>query len=236
MKTLGIIPARGGSKRVPGKNIRFLSGKPLIAYTIATAIKSEFIDRVIVSTDDIEIADISAALGAETPFLRPKELALGTTPDQPVLMHTLSWLKENDNWYPDLVFVLRPTSPFKTEKTIKQVYDTLIETNADLVRTVEKCEGIFHPYWAYKHDSNGFAKSFIDGIKIKDYYQSQLLPPAYRINGVVDAMKTDTVFFENYFDDAKMAIVEISSEQSTDIDTEMDFKFAEFMMKTISGA
>jgi len=231
MKTLGIIPARGGSKRVPGKNIRLLYDKPLIAYTIETSLLSECIDRVVVSTDDAQIAEVGLQYGAEVPFIRPKELAEDSTPDQPVLQHALSWLKKNENWYPEVVFILRPTTPFKTEAIIKEVFMMIESTQADLVRTVSISKGVFHPFWAFKIAPNGFAKPFIDGIKITDYYQAQLLPPAYRLNGVVDAMRAEVVFYPDYFDAATMAMVEIPAANSLDIDTELDFQFCKFLMQ-----
>ena len=121
MNVLGIIPARGGSKRVPRKNIKQLNGKPLLYYTIREAKKSKNIDRIIVTTDDREIADIALKFGAEVPFIRPCELAEDDTSDQPVFQHALQKLYEMDGYKPEIVLNLRPTSPFKTPEIIDQV-------------------------------------------------------------------------------------------------------------------
>ena len=120
-KTLGIIPARIGSSEVKKKNIRLLNGKPLIYYTICAAINSE-LDRVIVSTDSIEIASIAKSLGAEVPFLRPKFLSSNTSKAIDVINHTLNWLKIENNWAPDLIGYLQPTSPMRTKNHIYIIY------------------------------------------------------------------------------------------------------------------
>ncbi len=133
-------PARGGSKRVKRKNIRPLAEKPLIAYTIQSAIKSKKINRLIVSTDDPEIAKVAEEYGAEVPFLRPASLAQDDTPDQPVFQHALESLKEHDGYEPDIVVHLRPTTPLKTPQTIDKVIEKMRETKADIVRTMTPVE------------------------------------------------------------------------------------------------
>src|SRR3989344_749868 len=112
-RILALIPARGGSKGVPGKNIRLLAGAPLIAHSIRAAQESNYIDRVIVSTDDEKIAEVARIYGAEVPFLRPKEFAQDLTPDYPVFEHCLQWLAANENYRPDIVVHLRPTGPLR---------------------------------------------------------------------------------------------------------------------------
>ncbi len=230
MEVLGIIPARGGSKRVPGKNIRPLAGKPLIAYTIEVALKSNSINRLIVSTDDMEIAEIAKQHGAEVPFLRPSELAGDTTPDQPVFLHALRWLKEHENYEPDAVLNLRPTTPFKTPDLINEVVQTMVDTQAEIVRTMRLVNGVHHPYWMYRLSDDKHAVPFMDDIKISDFYQRQLLPPVYRINGVVDAMKTNVIYDGNILDNTNMRAVVISEKESIDIDTEFDFKMCEYVI------
>lgn len=232
MKTLGIIPARGSSKRVPKKNIRLLAGKPLIAYTIEAALQSTHIERLIVSTDDKEIAEISKKYGAEVPFLRPAYLAEDTTPDQPVFQHALEWLKEHDNYEPEIILNLRPTTPFKTPKIINRVIQTMIDTQTDIVRTMTPVEGVHHPYWMYRLSEDGRAVPFVEDIKISKYYQSQLLPPVYRINGVIDAMKILVVQEGNILDDRNMVGVIISDLEAMDIDTEFDFLMCEFIVNS----
>jgi N-acylneuraminate cytidylyltransferase/CMP-N,N'-diacetyllegionaminic acid synthase len=232
MEVLGIIPARGGSKRVPGKNIRPLAGKPLIAYTIEASLSAGSINRLIVSTDDNEIANISKQHGAEVPFLRPSELADDATPDQPVFVHTLQWLKDNDNYEPDAIVHLRPTTPLKSPQTIDNVVQKMIDTNADVVRTMTLVEGVHHPYWMYSISDEGRAVPFVKDIEVSKYYQRQLLPEVYRINGVVDAIKTHVVLEGNVLDSQNMAVVTVSGPEAIDIDTESDFMMCEYLLKS----
>jgi len=113
LEVLALIPARGGSKSIPRKNIKPLAGFPLIAYSIAAGIAAETVTRVIVSTEDEQIAKIAKSYGAEVPFLRPAEFALDNTPDLPVFEHALKWLQENEQYEPNIIVQLRPTSPFR---------------------------------------------------------------------------------------------------------------------------
>jgi len=230
MKVLGLIPARGGSKRVPKKNIRLLNGKPLITYTIEAAQKSIKLDRIIVTTDSLEIANICKKAGAEVPFIRPAEFAKGNTPDKPVLIHAIKWLKENENYYPDIIVILRPTTPFKTPEIIDKVITMLKQTGADSVRTMTKVEGVLHPYWMYKKYDSNRAIPFCSEISIDEYYQSQLLPIVFRINGVVDAIKTDVILNHIFLYGEDMRFFEISEGFSIDIDTEIDLQLCEIIM------
>lgn len=227
MRVLGIIPARGGSKRVPGKNIRLLAGKPLIAYTIEASLKSSLINRLMVSTDDIEIKKVAENYGAETPYLRPAELSQDDTPDQPVFVHALEWLKEKEDYQPDIVVCLRPTTPFKTGEIIDRVIRKMIDTNADIVRTMTRVDGVHHPYWMYRITENDKVIPFDDNIDISRYYRSQLLPPVYRINGVVDAYRRDVIYSGNILSHVNMKSIIISDVESIDIDTEYDFMICE---------
>ena len=136
-EVLALIPARGGSKSIPRKNIRPFAGYPLIAYSIAAGLAAETVTRVIVSTDDEEIAAVSRQYGAEIPFLRPAEFSQDQTPDLPVFQHALHWLAENEGYQPEIVVQLRPTSPFRRVLHIDQaVYQLLEHPDADAVRTV----------------------------------------------------------------------------------------------------
>ncbi|MBI2055590.1 MAG: acylneuraminate cytidylyltransferase family protein, partial [Candidatus Sungbacteria bacterium] len=120
MKILGIIPARGGSKSIPRKNIKELGGKPLIAWTIEAAKKSGVFDRIILTTDDSEIAEVGREWGVEVPFMRPNELAEDHTPTLPVIQHTLAWLEDNESYEPDAVMILQPTTPFRQPHHIQE--------------------------------------------------------------------------------------------------------------------
>ncbi len=229
-KVLAVIPARGGSSRVKNKNIKDLNGQPLIAHTFNAALQARGIDRIIVSTDDQKIIDISKEYGIETPFVRPGELAEDSTPDQPVLRHALEELKLIDNYNPDIILNLRPTSPFKTGKMIDLVISEITSSNVDIVRTMTQCEGVHHPYWMYKLDKSMLAAQFSDDIDINKYYQSQLLPKVYRINGVVDAYTASKVMNSSILTGDIKGVV-IDERESMDIDTEFDFELSEMMMR-----
>lgn len=230
MKVLGIIPARCGSKRVIDKNIKLLNGRPLIEYTIDAAKQSRRLDRFIVSTDCNKIADVCKKAGAELPFLRPSEIADDVAADKAYILHALDFLKKNENYRPDAVMILRPTSPFKTAKIIDEVIELLENTKADSVRTMTISEGVFHPYWMYKKGDNNKAISFSEEASSGKYYQSQLLPEVFRLNGVVDIIMVETIESAEYLYGSDMRILEVEEEFAIDIDTEMDFKIAEMLM------
>lgn len=230
MNVLGIIPARGGSKRVPRKNIKPLGGVPLIGYTIKAAQFSNLLTDFIVSTDDEEIAAVAKELGAKVPFIRPEELAGDAVGDRPVLIHALNWYTENTGKQIDAICLLRPTSPFRTSALIDAGIELLQTTNADAVRSMTKVEGVHHPYWMFKED-NGLATGVVDGISIDKYYQSQLLPPVYRLNGCVDLIRTETLLYlEGPLYGKSMKILETPEKEALDIDTHEDFEYCEWLI------
>ena len=141
---VGIIPARGGSKGVPKKNIRPIMGKPLIAYTIEVALESQLLGKVIVSSDDEEIMVVSRQYGAEVPFTRPAELALDTTPMVPVLQHAVRFLEDRDNIRFDYILLLQPTNPVRQVEDINSALGKLVETGADSVISVCQVDN-YHP-------------------------------------------------------------------------------------------
>lgn len=231
MKNIALIPARASSKTVAKKNIKLLNGLPLIAYTIKTALKNPRIKKVIVSTEDHEIAEIAKNYGADVPFLRPAELAQDNTPDRPVILHTLHWLKANEQFEPDLLIYLRPTSPFKTNLIIDECLNK-IENEKQLtsLRTVNVAEGTHHPYWMFRNENNTL-KPFIDNIEISKYYRRQLLPICYKLNGVVDILKPGIVANNENMYGSSVGFIEINQLNAADIDDELDFTFAEFLIK-----
>ena len=147
MKIVAIIPARGGSKSIPSKNTRDFCGKPLITWTIETAKNCPLIDRVIVSTDNKEIADIAKKYGAEVPFLRPAELSIDTIGIEPVLKHTYEWLKENEGYEADGIIMILPTSPARTPNHLTEAIEIFKRTLADSVVTVNETPANHTPYW-----------------------------------------------------------------------------------------
>nr|NQU91017.1 acylneuraminate cytidylyltransferase family protein [Bacteroidota bacterium] len=230
-KTIALIPARGGSKKIHKKNIKLLHGIPLIAHTIKVALSHPGIERVIVSTDDREIVEISREYGAEVPFLRPTSIAQDNTPDKPVVLHALDWLAGHEKYHPELVLFLRPTTPFKTTGIIDDCLEKSAN-NPDLssVRTVTKATGIHHPYWMFK-DINNVLKPFIPEVDLIKYYQRQLLPTCYQLNGVVDILRPEIVKSNENMYGNNIGFVEIDPNHSVDIDDELDFAFAEFLME-----
>ncbi len=230
-KTVAIILARGGSKGVPRKNIRPLLGKPLIAYAIEPGLAAKKVDRVIVSTDDAEIAEVAISCGAEVPFTRPSELAKDSTPDLPVYQHLINWLEENEGYKFDFLLNLRCTTPFKTPAMIDDAVALLAEGGCDSVRTAHQVAGEEHPYWMFKKRPDGLAEPFVDGIKLENYHQRQLLPPCHALNFLVDAMRVDVVMNSDYPCGKKVRLLEVDPARAVDIDTERDFVICEALLK-----
>jgi N-acylneuraminate cytidylyltransferase len=192
---LAIIPARGGSKGIPRKNIRDFSGYPLIAWSIAAAKQSASVTRTIVSTDDEQIASVARAWGAETPFLRPAEFAQDKTTDLPVFQHALQWLAENENYHPDVVIQLRPTSPIRPRDCVDSAIRILLDhPDADSVRGVVSAGQNPHKMWRLV-DENHPMKNLLDVEGIDEPYNAprQILPPVYWQTGHIDAIRTATI-------------------------------------------
>ncbi|RXJ82215.1 cytidylyltransferase domain-containing protein [Arcobacter sp. F2176] len=230
MKNIALIPARGESKRLPGKNIKKLNGKPLIAYSIETCLASRNISRVIVSTDDENIARVAKEYGAEVPFIRPKYLAKDKVGDREVMLHLTDWLKKNENYTFDNLIYIRPTTPFKSTQMIEEALKQIEDKKYSAIRSVTKSEGVFHPYWMYKQ-KNGFLNTFVDDLKVEKFYQSQLLPECFRLNGVVDITRVNTLKkYQNIYGNA-IGYIEIDEERAIDIDTEFEFMLCEFMIE-----
>lgn len=227
-KILAFIPARGGSKGLPGKNIRMLSGKPLIAWTIAQAKSSKYVDKTIVSTDDKKIADISRAFGAQVPFLRPKALATDNAKVIDALLHTLQWLKDNHEWY-DMLVLLQPTSPLRRTEDIDKSIELLFSKNAKAIISVSEVE--HHPLWVNSLPENGCMKNFIK--KQYTHTNRQDLAVFYKINGAVYAAFSDYLVKQKSFFGSKSFAYVMPKENSIDIDTNIDFKFAAFLKGNI---
>jgi CMP-N-acetylneuraminic acid synthetase len=226
-KILGIITARGGSKRIPRKNVKLLAGKPLIAYTIIEAKKSEYINKLIVSTDDEEIAKISKEYSTEVPFMRPNELALDTTLSVDVLIHAVKFLEDNNIFSPDIIVLLEPTAPLRTVDDIDNGIQKHLETDADSVVGVIKGDNR-HPLKA----------KIIDDDKLKDYIfeekeilRSQDLPSVYFRNGAFYSVKKEVLINERtlYGEDTRPLIM--NEINSFDINSDIDFKLAEIIIQ-----
>ena len=192
---LALIPARGGSKGIPRKNIRNFAGYPLIAWSIAAAKQSELVTRVIVSTDDGEIASIAREYSAETPFLRPVELAQDKTTDLPVFEHALQWLEENEGYLPEIVVQLRPTSPIRPRGMLDHAIRILLEhMDADCVRGVVLAGQNPFKMWRFTGEDKPMKPLLgVDGIPEPYNAPRQILPPVYWQTGHIDAIRVSTI-------------------------------------------
>src|SRR5512142_2828913 len=194
-ETLALIPARGGSKGIPRKNIRLFAGYPLIAWSIAAAKQSTSVRRVIVSTDDPEIAAVAREYGAETPFLRPSELAQDHTTDLPVFEQALAWLEENEGYQPEVVIQLRPTSPIRPKDCVDSAVKILMEhADADCVRGVVPAGQNPHKMWRFAGKDQPLKPLLqVEGIAEPYNAPRQILPPVYWQTGHIDAIRVATI-------------------------------------------
>jgi len=227
MKILAIIPARGGSKSIPLKNIRKLDGMPLVAHTIRSAKKAKKINRIIVSTDSEKIAEIAKKYGAEIPFLRPKKFARDDSSTLDVVRHALQFLEENENYVPDIVTILLPTSPFRPPNLIDKTINTLKNTNATSVVSVHSAK--LHPFKGFTFEKN-FLKPFIrDHLK---YYQRQKLPPLYHTTGAAYTFWNSTLKkYGHYYGPRMIPIISDDDKTNIDVDYIFDFFVAEMTSK-----
>ncbi|WP_027624883.1 cytidylyltransferase domain-containing protein [Clostridium lundense] len=223
-KVLAIIPARGGSKGVPRKNIKDLNGKPLIAYTIEEGLKSKYIDKLIVSTEDDEISKISMNYGAEVPYLRPKELSKDETPGIDPIIHGIEYFDKNNNNF-DYVICLQCTSPFRRAYQIDEAIEKLIEQDADSVVSV--CESEVSPYWM-KKIVNGKMTNFLEDSTF--YARRQEIPKVYRLNGAIYIAKKDVLKkFNTWYTENTIPYI-MDRKTSLDIDDELDFEMATILI------
>ena len=230
-EVLALIPARGGSKSIPRKNIRSFAGHPLIAYSIAAGLAAESVTRLLVSTDDEEIAAIARKYGAETPFLRPPELSQDNTPDLPVFQHALQWLEENEGYRPEILVQLRPTSPLRRVWHIDQsIYLLLAHPEADAIRTV--CEPFQNPFKMWQIDPEGFMQPLIHTEYQEGYNMPrQLLPAVYWQTGYVDAAWRDTILEKSSMTGERILPLVIPPNDWIDIDSADDWRRAERMLE-----
>jgi CMP-N,N'-diacetyllegionaminic acid synthase len=193
-EVLALIPARGNSKSIPRKNLLVIAGKPLIAYTIIQAKASRMISRVIVSTDDEEIASVAREWGAEVPFLRPCEFAQDLSPDIDVFRHALEWLDTHEHYRPEVVAHLRPTCPMRRVELVDHAIRRLLECpGADALRSVT--QAVLSPYKMWRMDGDGYLDPLcrIDGVTDCQSLPRQMLPQVFWQNGYVDVVRPRAV-------------------------------------------
>lgn len=223
MATFGLIPARGGSKRIPRKNVQSFNGKPLIQWTIEAAMKSSLLDEVVVSTDDSDIAELSRSLGVRVPFMRPKRLATDHASGMLPVLHAL-------DFFPDAtrILLLQPTSPLRIDTDIDGIIDMQNRTQASSIVSVSKCQ--VHPSWMFRLDCEERLTSPFEEHKDT---RSQDLETFYRLNGALYLATRDFIVQNNSFIGEETLGYRMPETRSHDIDTLLDWKLAEFAQKAL---
>ncbi len=231
-EVLAIIPARGGSKGIPRKNIRLFAGFPLIAYSIEAGLRSENVTRVIVSTDDEEIAAVAREYGAETPFQRPGEFGRDDSTDLPVFVQALDWLKEHEGYEPEIVVHLRPTSPFRPLDCVDKAVQKLIDhPKADSVRGVVPAGQNPYKMWVLDVDEKPM-KPLLHVAGLSEPYNAprQVLPPTHWQTGHIDAIRLATIRKKNSLSGDVILPLVLDTRFTIDIDTPFDWKRYEYLV------
>lgn len=227
MTIVGLIPARGGSKTIPHKNIKPLAGKPLIAWTIEAAKSCRALSRLIVSTDDPQIAEVAQQWGAEVPFLRPAELAGDAASSLAVVLHLIQWLEEHESVVPEYILLLQPTSPFRTTEDIDAAIDLATTRRVDAVVSV--CEAETHPFLCKRIGEDGrlgdYVNTNLESLRRQD------LPPAYQLNGAIYINRCRSLRQERTFLPKDTLPYPMPLERSSDLDTPWDWHLAELILK-----
>lgn len=236
MKTLGVITARGGSKGIPGKNLKPLAGRPLMAYTIESAQASHAFDRLILSTDDPAIADYARREGCEVPFMRPAELGRDETIHLSVMEHAVKWMRDHAGYVSDAVMILQPTSPLRRADDIRRAIRLLDESGADSVLSVSEVSAHAHPMRMLRIDADGTARLFVTGEPVRRRInRRQDLPPAWVMNGAIYLFRTRVLLADepSLYGDRTLAM-EMSPPYGLSIDDPDDWASAERALSWIS--
>lgn len=228
MKILAIIPVRGGSKGIPGKNIKLLNGKPLLVYTSEIALQSKHFSEVIVSTEDEQIIKTAKSLGIKVPFVRPMELAQDNTPTIDVIIHSLKWY-QNQNVFFDAVCLLQVTSPFRTVDFLDKAIEKFMETDSDSLISVQRVPHEYNPHWTFEVNLDGNLKIATGETKIIS--RRQELPTAYHRDGSIYITKKDVLLKDHSLYGKSTAFIESDPEFYVNIDTIQDWEKAEDMIK-----
>lgn len=227
MKILGLIPARGGSKSIPNKNIRLFGGKPLITYSIELLKKSKLIDRIIVSTDSKKIADISKKTGAEIPFYRPKKLSQDNTPMIDVIKHTINHLKNMDSYNPDIITLLQPPSPLRTLQMVEKSIKILKKSNSTSVISVAEVKT--HPFLSFCLGRK-YLKPFLPNFEKHTIRQKR--KPFFYPTGLIYTFRTTNLTkFNSLYGPKIMPLIVKEKELNVDIDDPFDWFIGEMTLK-----
>lgn len=228
MKVLAVVPARGGSKGVPRKNIREVAGRPLIAWTLAAALEAKMMDRVIVSTDDEEVAAVARAWGAEVPFRRPSELATDQAPTLAVLQHAVAWLAQHEGYRPDAVLTLQPTSPLRRAAHCDEAIAVFSkDPNADSLVSCIAVPHILHPRSVMRMTDEGYLEPFVDAPLV---LRRQDKGPVFARNGAAIYI-TRTERLSEYVFGGRLLPFVMDENSSLDVDTEDDLKAADAALR-----
>jgi CMP-N,N'-diacetyllegionaminic acid synthase len=229
VRALGVITARGGSKGLPGKNLKPLAGKPLLVHTIEAARASAAFDRVVLSTDDDAIAACGREAGCEVPFHRPSSLAQDDTPHLPVLRHAVQWLADHEDYHPDVVVILQPTSPLRRPEDIRAAIDLLVGHDVDSVLSVSAVPAHMNPMRMLRVDDAGRATLFVTGEPVRcRINRRQDMPDAWVINGALYAFRPAVLFAPepSLYGDRTLALP-LPDPYGLSIDTAEDWAHAE---------
>lgn len=229
--TLAVIPARGGSKGIPRKNLVPVAGKPLLVHSIEHARAADCVDRIIVSTEDAEIAEVARAAGAEVPFLRPADLAGDTVLDHPVFVHVLERLARDDGYEPGLVLHLRPTAPYRRPGWIDAAVALLrCDPRADSVRSVSPPAQ--HPYRMFRLDADGYLDPlFKHEHPMPFLLRRQDLPPMWFYNAVIDVARRRTILEQGSMTGARILPFTMAAEDVVDVDGLRDLQLARLILE-----
>jgi len=227
MRVLGVIPARGGSRGIPRKNIRSLGGKPLLQYTSDVALAARSLSRVVVSTDDEQIAAMARSCGVDVPFLRPPELARDETPTLPVVLHAVTCLEALGDRF-DAICLLQPTHPLRRPEHIDACVDLLAQSGADAVVSVLRVPPQYNPHWVYVQDAGGHLR-LASGAR-EPTPRRQELPPAFHREGSVYVARRDVVVKQQSMYGERLMGYELDAEQSVNIDSWEDWQRAERLL------
>jgi CMP-N,N'-diacetyllegionaminic acid synthase len=223
---LGIVPARGGSKAIPRKNLALLANKPLLAWTVEVALESASLDRLVISTDDPEIAEVGKKLGAEAPFLRPAELAVDSSTSMDVILHAIRWFDDNENYRPDYVLLLQPTSPLRTATDIRESIKLALAKRAGSVVSI--CETHQHPLWMKGVNEEGGLVDLFPQSPAPTRRQD--LPAVFALNGAIYlALRTFLLSERTFISDRTYAYV-MPENRSLDVDTPWDLYLANLIL------
>ncbi|HYU45140.1 MAG TPA: acylneuraminate cytidylyltransferase family protein [Terriglobales bacterium] len=223
-KILGWIPARWHSKGVPGKNKRVLGDQPLIVHAILSAQQAACLDRIVVSTDDPDIAQLAREAQADVPWMRPPELAADDSPVIESAIYDLERLKVERNYCPDAVMLLQPTSPYRSPETIRAAQKMFVQAEGESVVSVTPARE--HPHWCQRIAQDGTLEAF--SPEASQPLRRQALIPAYHLAGVVYVASIETILSKRSFYSSRTKALVISSEkEALDIDTPFDWRVAE---------